>query len=265
MILNKEETILVRRIQELAKKAYHKGIRTYTDFLNLNEISIFHSMENELLNVPYAIYGGYENAERVKICFYGDIESPFKNISSRLEAELDQFPISCLHIFPSSAKFASVLDHRDYLGAIMNTGTTRNKIGDIHVVEKEAYVYCDQVIGNYLKDALTRVRHNNVVVEITKEKPDASALEYKEVVGSVSSFRLDSMVALAFHTSRSGITGLIEGEKVFVNSRLITSNSYMLKEGDIVSVRGYGKFRFESQGNMTKKGRIYAKILLYGR
>lgn len=265
MVLNKEETILVRRIQELAKKAFHKGIRTYTDFLNLNEISIFHSMEKELAYVPYAMYGGYENAERVMICFYGDLESSTKDLTKILNSELEEFPITCLHIFPSNQKFASELDHRDYLGAIMNTGTTRNKIGDIHVVEKEAYVYCDEVIGNYLKDSLTRIRHNNVVIEIAKEKPSSSALEYKEVVGSVSSFRLDSMVALAFHTSRSGITGLIEGEKVFVNSRLIKSNSYMLKEGDVVSVRGYGKFRFESQGNLTKKGRIYAKILLYGR
>ena len=265
MMLNKEEIILKRRIEELAKKAFHKGIRTYTDFLNLNEISIFHSMEKELSFVPYALYGGHKDAERVMICFYGDLDSPTKNLSESLDAKLDEFPISCLHIYPSSQKFASELDHRDYLGAIMNTGTTRNKIGDIHVVEKEAYVYCDQIIGDYLKDTLTRIRHNNVVVEITKEVLESKAPEYKEVVGSVSSFRLDSMIALAFHTSRSGMTGLIEGEKVFVNSRLITSNSYMLKEGDIVSVRGYGKFRFESQGNMTKKGRIYAKILLYGR
>jgi RNA-binding protein YlmH len=48
-----------------------------------------------------------------------------------------------------------------------------------------------------------------------------------------------------------------------VNARIMASNSYVLKEGDIVSVRGYGKFRFLSQGNMTKKQRIYVNLLIY--
>jgi len=74
---------------------------------------------------------------------------------------------------------------------------------------------------------------------------------------------LDSLIALAFRTSRSSITGLIAGEKVFVNARLVTSNSYMLKPDDIVSVRGYGKFKVKEQGGISKKGRIYATLSIY--
>lgn len=263
MKLEKAETLLVRRFIELAKKAYHKGIRTYTDFLNLNEISIFHSMEKEMPPVPYSLYGGYPEAERVIICFHGDLDSNVKDITGTKEAREEDFPITCLHIRPTNEKFASELDHRDCLGAIMNVGTTRNKIGDIQVNGKEAYCYCDDIISGYIVSSLERIRHTNVIVEIAKDKPMDTKINFKEITGSVSSFRLDAMIALAFHTSRSSIVGLIEGEKVFVNARLVTSNSYVIKEGDVVSVRGFGKFRFESQGNMTKKGRIYANLLIY--
>ena len=263
MKLEKEEIILSRRFIELAKSAYHKGMCIYTDFLNLNEISIFHSMVKELPPIPYSMFGGFEGAERVKICFHGDLDLNRTDITGNQEVNPKDFPIVCLHIQPSNPKFAQELDHRDYLGAIMNVGTNRNKIGDILIQGKEAYCYCDEMISEYIIMNLERIRHTNVIVKQTKENSAITEQTYKEVTGSVSSFRLDAMIALAFHTSRSGITGLIDGEKVYVNARIVTSNSHVLKEGDIVSVRGYGKFRFLSQGNLTKKGRIYANLLIY--
>jgi RNA-binding protein YlmH len=87
--------------------------------------------------------------------------------------------------------------------------------------------------------------------------------KYTEVVGTVSSVRLDSILAVAFHTSRSSLSGLIEGGKVFVNSKEVLSNSYLLKENDVVSVRGLGKFLYVGTSYQTKKGRLSVKILLY--
>ena len=263
MKLEKEEIILCRRHLELAKSAYHKGICTYTDFLNLNEISIFHSIVKELPPIPYSMYGGYEGAERVKICFHGNLESNCVELTGNFEAYNREFPIVCLNMKPSNEKFAETLEHRDYLGAIMNLGTNRNRIGDILIKGKEAYCFCDNMISEYIRMNLERIRHTNVMIRVAKDMTLISDQNYKEVTGSVSSFRLDAMIALAFHTSRSSITGLIEGEKVFVNARIVTSNSYVLKEGDVISVRGFGKFKFKSQGSLSKKGRIYANLLVY--
>ena len=75
--------------------------------------------------------------------------------------------------------------------------------------------------------------------------------------------RLDSLLALAFSSSRTRLTGLIEGAKVYVNGRLVTSNGYQLSERDVVSVRGMGKFRFESSGSRTRKNRITVVICRY--
>ena len=65
----KEELMIARRFLELARAAYYKTICVYTDFLNLNEVSIFHSIRKELPDVPYSMYGGFAAAERVKLCF----------------------------------------------------------------------------------------------------------------------------------------------------------------------------------------------------
>ena len=85
----------------------------------------------------------------------------------------------------------------------------------------------------------------------------------REITGTAASVRLDSLLSLAFGASRSSLTGLIEGGKVFVNGRLVTSNGYQPKEGDLVSVRGMGRFRLQGIGGQSKKGRSYVTLLKY--
>ena len=41
------------------------------------------------------------------------------------------------------------------------------------------------------------------------------------------------------------------------------SNSYQLKDGDIISVRGYGKFIYKETVKITKKGRAYISLNKY--
>lgn len=110
---------------------------------------------------------------------------------------------------------------------------------------------------------LCRVRHTNVVPKLLDALEDVPVLKTEKVSGTVSSVRLDSVIALAFSTSRSSIISLIEGGKVFVNGKNILSNGYNLKEGDIVSVRGRGKFRFEEVGGITKKNRYHISLARY--
>lgn len=53
----------------------------------------------------------------------------------------------------------------------------------------------------------------------------------------------------------------IEGGQVFVNGKLITSNGYEPKDGDIISVRGKGRFIFD--GVSHQKGRRSVRIMRY--
>ena len=115
----------------------------------------------------------------------------------------------------------------------------------------------------FIYENLTRIRHTTVTV--TEE--DVSDISYtpklEEIAGTVASVRLDTLLALAFGSSRSKLVALIEGGKVFVNGRLMTTNSYQIKEGDIVSVRGMGRFQYEGIRSQTKKGRYYVAIQKY--
>ena len=49
----------------------------------------------------------------------------------------------------------------------------------------------------------------------------------------------------------------IEGGQVFVNGKLITSNGYEPKEGDIISVRGKGRFIFDGMSHQDAVSAFY--------
>lgn len=86
---------------------------------------------------------------------------------------------------------------------------------------------------------------------------------YEELKGTVSSIRLDSVLALAYPVSRSKITPQIEAGNVFVNGKLITSNGYRLKDGDIISVRKTGRISYQGILSETKKGRYMVSVRKY--
>lgn len=252
---DKEEQLFRKRLLDQANMAYGRGICLYSDFLNLNEQSIFFSLKNKLPMMKYFTYGGFADAERKILCFCGDD-------SITEEAELD-YPIACIKVMPLNQKFSDTLNHRDFLGAVLNLGLERGKIGDILINENEGYIFAHQGISDYIADQLIKVKHTMVRASIIEEQEFKYTPSFKEVTGTVSSVRLDSILAVAFHSSRSSLSGLIEGGKVYVGGRLVLSNSYNLKENDIVSVRGLGKFIYAGTSHQTKKGRYSVKVYLY--
>lgn len=247
MLKEKEEQLCKKRFLELANTAYYKGYATYSDFLNLNEQSLFYQMDKEIPNVSYFLWGGTELAERKILCF----------ATEKIEKEL--FPLCAIKITPSNIKFAEKLTHRDYLGAILNLGIDRSKIGDIMPNGSEAYVFLHMDMKEYILSQLEKVKHTKVICKEV-EQNFSFEQQYKMIHGNVSSVRLDAVIALAFGESRSSLIGMISGGKVFVNGAMVSSNSYTLCPGDIVSVRGKGKFVYQDEECVTKKGKI--KIVL---
>ena len=266
--MNKEETILIKRFIELSRLADKRYTQNFTSFLNLNEQSLFYANRKEYMDTPYSIYGGYQDAERKMVCFHGGMIPENATFLSGSEIEIDTkdlaklYPISCVHISPLHAKFSDDLNHRDFLGAILNLGIDRSRVGDIFLKENEGYVFCDTNIANFIVDSLTKIKHTNVTCDLTSEEFTITP-SFITIHGTITSVRLDAIIATAFQCSRSGIVGLISGGKVFVNGKEITSSSYVLKEGDIVSVRGKGKFIYEGTTYVTKKGRYSITVKRY--
>ena len=250
--MTREEQQLEKHFRDLARTAYQRGIAVFSDFLNLNELNIFQSLRPEFSYLKMESFGGYELAERQIAVF-------------RPEAPVfyADYPVKCLKITPLNAKFAEDLNHRDYLGAVLNLGIDRACLGDILVEEDAAYLFCLERMADFIRDNLIRIRHTSVYVEQVEAENFHYEPKYKEVNGTVASVRLDKLLALAFNASRSSLTGLIEGGKVFVNGKLVTSNGYEPKEGDLISVRGMGRFRFRGTGGQSKKGREYVILWRY--
>ncbi len=242
-----------KRIIELGHNAYERNIVTFSDFLDLNEQNMVHGLALSHQGFKLEWFGGYEMSERQMIAFLPDA----------LSYSWD-YPIRCLHIQPKSLKYSEKLTHRDYLGALLNLGVLRSKIGDIIVNEdSSAYVFCQDKIADFFLQEVCRIRHTTVIVDEVYDVSNLITHQEEEIMGTVASVRLDSVIALAFQSSRSSMISYIEGGKVFVNGKLILSNGYTLKDEDIVSVRGKGKFRFGGTTKQTKKGRYGVTIYRY--
>lgn len=247
MKYQEEELLLKKRFTDLSRLADKRDIVTFSNFLNLNEINLFFQTVPEL-KTQYKLSGGYEFAERQMVAFIPDA------LSYARELTVD-FPISCLKFVPVNPKFAEDLTHRDVLGALMGLGIERAKIGDIKQKEQAYYLFCEEELSGYLLSSLNSIRRTSV----QGERVDAEMLdikqEFEDITGTVASPRLDSVVAFLIGKARSKSVLLIQGQKVFVNQKLVISNAYECKENDVISIRGYGKYIFQECSGETRKGR----------
>ena len=242
----------LKRIRELADLSYQRDIVTLSDFLNLNEQNMVNSLRQQFPQIIVESSGGYANAERQMVAFHPDAL-----------AFTWEYPIDCLKIEPKSLKFSEELTHRDYLGAVMNLGIERYLIGDILVDEKCAYIFCMSHIMDLLKEQLGQVRHTRVAVEEVVWEETGYIQKYKRKEGFVASMRLDVLVSQAYGLSRTSSDKLLKAQKVFHNGRLCISSGQKIRQGDIISVRGYGKFLVEDLGKTSKKGRQFLTLAIF--
>ena len=107
-----------------------------------------------------------------------------------------------------------------------------------------------------MQENLEQVRHTKVRCVPVKELEalPEKKLSYREE--HVASLRCDGIVSAVWRLSRSQGQTLFSQKKVFVNGRLTENGSQTLKDGDTVSVRGFGKFIFRGEKHTTKKGRL---------
>ena len=244
--MDKETVLLKKHLLDLANQSYQNNMFTFTGFLSLHEQQLLTEVQKEIGSIRVDVYGGNEDCERVMARF-GNPE----------------FPVVCIKIEPLIEKFADSLTHRDFLGAIMNLGIERSTIGDIFVQGKSAFVYCHKKMAEYFLDELDKVKHTNVrcrIVEDAGELPTAVPVE-KEVL--VSSCRVDGVIAKVYNISRTGSLELFRTGRVFVNGKLMENNSYTLKAGDTVTARGFGKFIYVREVNVTKKDKVRILIEKY--
>lgn len=241
-----------KRFEELAQRSYNQGIYFFTDFLSLSEASVICETFPEK---DYALFGGAAGCERVMARFGNPDDIGYEQ----------EFPIRVIKIEPLVRKFSDELNHRDFLGALMNLGIERDVTGDIMIRNNTAYVFAAERIADYIAQSLDRIKHTSVkcICIGTDEikEPFAANLQKEEII--VPSERLDVIISKLYNMSRSQTNEIFRERKVFVNGRLCENNSMVIAEKDIAAVRGHGKFMYGGVKHITKKGRFSVEINRY--
>ena len=250
---DKEISQFKSRLKELARRSYEQNMFTFTPMLGFAEQTIFGELEEELRYAGYTIFGGREHAERVMIRF-GKVEE--------LGYE-EPFPIVLIHMKPLLQKFSDEFSHRDFLGALMNLGISRDLLGDILVGDRQGFLFCQSSIAEFICKELTQVKRTHISCSIAAELTEYEEKPPVEEEYTVASERMDALVAEIYNLSRSQSLTLFRDKKVFVNGRLMENNSRSCKPGEVINVRGFGKFIYEGIGYTTKKGKQRVKIRIY--
>ena len=230
----------------------------YTDFLDMYQVALVEGFLRKNQFENYKLYGGYENAERKILITYSE-----KFNDDMLEKNYDKILKVVRVTLPEEDK--GKYSHRNYLGGIVKLGLKREKVGDIIVGEEGADIITLNDFSDILKTELPSLtRFENAKVEIEEIK-NLRKLELKveEVTIIVPSLRLDNIVSDLARTSRSKASQIIAQERVFVNGQNETKNSKQLKLGDIVTIRGKGRFVIKEFTGTTRSGRTVVLIEKY--
>lgn len=225
--------LLIAKMRDKEKLCKIKNKITYTDFLDMYQKSILLKEIKE----DYIIFGGYDNAEREILLFYPDkIE---KDIAKKYFYNL----LKVIRItLPND--LLGEYEHRVYLSGIMKLGLGREKFGDIIVYKEGADIITFEDNIQYLINglmSLKRFKRCNFEIKDISEIVSRED-EYEEFSIILPSMRIDNFVSEIARVSRNKANEIIEGQRVFINSELVLKSSKIVNIGDIITIRGKGKF-----------------------
>lgn len=250
------DTFFYSRIDDLFVRA-DRGETACSAFYNESEA---HEAQRYLASQRrsgYLFYGGYDDAERKRLFVFPEWFEPCKELT-------EEFISPVLIRGSGYVK----LDHRSYLGSLIGSGLSRDVIGDIVVRdERSAVVFLDSKIAQYLtgpNSTLERIGRDKVkLTPYTLPTGFTSSVEVVGISSTVASARLDCVVSELVNLSREKTKDLISAGLVMHNYFESTDFSAEVSQADVISVRGYGKFRIESISEKTKKDRIRLLAVKY--
>lgn len=220
-----------------------------TEFLNPRQRFIASTLVNRQDEVRLASNGGWPGAEMQRLFFYPHYYQP----------QLADFDLQLINInYP--VKFTE-LHHRQVLGMLMSAGIKRTTFGDILHQDATWQLVIDRKMTGYLRQQVTKIGRVHVKLEpIGMDNIIRPVDDWEEVVTTLSSLRVDSVVAAAFNYSRNRAKTAIERGLVRVNWEEMERPDYQLAVHDLLSVRHAGRIRLAADNGMTRKGKIKATL-----
>lgn len=245
-----EENKLISRINDMLDIASKKHYPVFSSFLDEMTVRYVSLHLKSIGCKNYRFYGGKGACFRKMLCVFPDY----------MEIDEESYPIIGISVkFPSRFE----VGHRDVLGSLIALNITRESIGDIFIEKGICTLFVRESIYEVVKQDWKKIGKvgikfcDEVFYDICK-KPEFSVKK-----GTVASLRIDSVVALSAGISRQKALEEIKSSKVFLNGMLIEKPDFIVKEDDIFSIRGFGKYILSDQLGETRKGRIFIEIQKY--
>lgn len=250
-ITDDDTKIEVRKIADKANYVSNNYTSIVTEFVNPYVLELTIPILNNY-DINYELFPSYEFSERKSLVLFPQYLD---------DIDIGEFIIG-LRI-NNKSKFKK-LDHKDYLGSLMSLGIERDKIGDIYVFDDYADIIIHKDICDYITINLDKVGNNKVHVEsiglndITYKEPDNIILTVNP-----SSLRLDNVVKSIINKPRDISYSLINSGDIKVNFIITQKNTYLVKEGDLISISKYGRYKVNRILGNTKSGKVKLEIKQY--
>lgn len=258
-----EDKFLVAKILDKIQFASQKNQIQTTDFLDGYEQKIGLKVLQQVKCKNAIFYGGYEEAERKMIYFLPEklMDLIGENLQNDKMVQIEMKAISIQ--LPNDLK--GKYQHRDYLSGLMKLGIKREKVGDILVREDGADILVQEDILNYLLTNLPELTRFQKAEIFSKEisKLEVVPIRLEKVTILVPQLRLDVVISELLHVSRTKANEIILQERVLVNYETKTKNATMLQTGDLLTIRGKGKFKIGEIINQTAKGKLRVEVERY--
>ncbi|WP_019679073.1 RNA-binding protein [Ruminococcus flavefaciens] len=249
---DQSDKLFTARLADLVSLCERDGTYEFSSFLDERQCADAEQWcKTNTGSLRYRLWGGYENARRRMLAVYPDYCEEYVE---------GNYPFVCLTF---TYRREDKLTHRDFLGTFMGMQLRREVIGDIVVGEGIAQAFVTEVAAKLITTTVSKIGRVGVKITDSKAFELEDAQKFMDISGTVASLRLDCTVGLAAHLSREKAAVLIRSEKVDVNHHTVSSVSHELKEGDVLSVRGCGRFILSGINGSTKKGRIHINLRKY--
>lgn len=247
-----ENDALLRRAEDLARRSEKNAEVTHSLFLTPAEQAQLKKWAQYSAVGTVVFHGGREQCER-RAAFF---------LPCWMEAEQLE-PAEFIRCVEISSGFGEP-GHRDFLGAILGLGIDRQWLGDIWLDGGTAYVFCLPSVEGHLLASLDKVGRFGVKTRaVSLDAPPAPEVKRRRVSFTVQSPRLDAASAGLFSLSRSECARLIAAGELSLNYEPCLRPDAAVKEGDVLSLRGYGKGEIVSFGGTSRKGRMFLECDRY--
>lgn len=247
--ISQDDRLLAARILDNADQSENKYTEKFTFFLDEHQQMLAKKVLSSVCFENYSFFGGYEDAQRKILGTFAPYSVP----------DNSAFPLKA---FTFEHRKADRLSHRDYLGCLMSLGIDRATVGDIIVSDGAAVVFvCDKVAP--FVSGIEKIGRVGVKIREGFDLGEIPKQQYSEISGTVASMRFDCVLSLALRISREKAAELIRSGLAELDCVAVTAVDAAVSCGSVFSARGYGKFRIDTLGSVTKKDRIFITVKKY--